>query len=451
MNDIWTSCLFRWTPPRRQHSSWPAGSSMRAWTFWTWNVCEYLRFWPLKVHQHEAGACQSSLHKDCTPCSTYSISGTWLEPQRFHCLDLEAAAVCTMESPWLPACRLDLVVNLCNLKNILHQNMIYEEQMNCKWMVYTVYMNNIWMIYSFYTTNIWIVCTCYMNNIWMIYPFYMTCIWFIYRWYISGKWNYEGYNRMNEIMNYTSSTSTSRLCTRMDPQILRSRSTVNPVRPTRTCPTDPTTRDTSFVAGSRPKCTGCWRTPATLTSGSRNALRSTATCATEATHPRLSTPRFAQSTGTSEAKCWSQRNVWQTIGSSLSTVAASSRTETRRGVQSCGWRWTSRSRSYGSKAGGATSSPHTPSSRSGARSRWDTPCLGDVIAISMGLPRWPQNREYSRSLLWPQRCWTNKSHAGPRSNSLREFESIHIIGGQRSHWQAADRFGPWKIRVTSWC
>ena len=26
-----------------------------------------------------------------------------------------------------------------------------------------------------------------------------------------------------------------------------------------------------------------------------------------------------------------------------------------------------------------------------------------------------------------------KSHAGPRSNSLREFESIHIIGGQRSH------------------
>jgi hypothetical protein len=193
MNDIWTSCLFRWTPPRRQHASGPAGSSMRAWTFWTWNVCEYLRFWPLKVHQHEAGACQSSLHKDCTPCSTYSISGTWLEPQRFHCLDLEAAAVCTMESPWLPACRLDLVVNLCNLKNILHQNMIYEEQMNCKWMVYTVYMNNIWMIYSFYTTKIWIVCTCYMNNIWMIYPFYMTCIWFIYRWYISGKWNYEGY------------------------------------------------------------------------------------------------------------------------------------------------------------------------------------------------------------------------------------------------------------------
>ncbi len=29
-----------------------------------------------------------------------------------------------------------------------------------------------------------------------------------------------------------------------------------------------------------------------------------------------------------------------------------------------------------------------------------------------------------------------------RKEYAREFESIHIIGGQRSHKQAADRFGP---------
>ncbi len=99
---------------------------------------------------------------------------------------------------------------------------------------------------------------------------------------------------------------------------------------------------------------------------------------------------YAQSTGTREAKCWSQRNVWQTIGSSLGTVAASSRIETRWEVLSCGWRWTSCSRSCGSKARGPTSFPHAPSSRSRARSRWDTHCLGDVFAISMGLPRCPK-------------------------------------------------------------
>jgi hypothetical protein len=43
--------------------------------------------------------------------------------------------------------------------------------------------------------------------------------------------------------------------------------------------------------------------------------------------------------------------------------------------------------------------PHAPSSRSGACSRWDKFCLGELFAISMGLPWWPQNREYSRSLL----------------------------------------------------
>jgi hypothetical protein len=36
--------------------------------------------------------------------------------------------------------------------------------------------------------------------------------------------------------------------------------------------------------------------------------------------------------------------------------------------------------------------------------RWDILCLGDLLAISMGLPRRPQNRGYSRSLLRPQRC-----------------------------------------------
>jgi hypothetical protein len=51
---------------------------------------------------------------------------------------------------------------------------------------------------------------------------------------------------------------------------------------------------------------------------------------------------FAESTGTSAPKCWSQRCVWQTISS---TTAASSPTETRLEVWSCGRRWTSRSRS----------------------------------------------------------------------------------------------------------
>ena len=41
-------------------------------------------------------------------------------------------------------------------------------------------------------------------------------------------------------------------------------------------------------------------------------------------------------------------------------------------------------------------SPLAPSSRSS--SRWDIFCLGDLFAISMGLPWRPQNREYSRSL-----------------------------------------------------
>ncbi len=59
-----------------------------------------------------------------------------------------------------------------------------------------------------------------------------------------------------------------------------------------------------------------------------------------------------------------------------------------------------------------------------------------------------------RSLLWPQRCWTNKSHAGPRSNSRREFprvwiDSYHLgamitLTGCRI---SADRFRPWKIRL----
>ena len=74
MNGIWTSYLFRWTPPLRRHASGPAGSSKRALTFRTLNVCEYLRFWPPKVHQLEAGACQSSTarcwsHTHGCPCA----------------------------------------------------------------------------------------------------------------------------------------------------------------------------------------------------------------------------------------------------------------------------------------------------------------------------------------------------------------------------------------------
>ena len=74
MNGIWTSYLFRWTPPLRRRASGPAGSSKRALTFRTLHVCEYLRFWPLKVHQLEAGACQSSTarcwsHTHRCPCA----------------------------------------------------------------------------------------------------------------------------------------------------------------------------------------------------------------------------------------------------------------------------------------------------------------------------------------------------------------------------------------------
>jgi hypothetical protein len=50
-----------------------------------------------------------------------------------------------------------------------------------------------------------------------------------------------------------------------------------------------------------------------------------------------------------------------------------------------------------SKARGETSSPPTPCSRSGARSQRDIFCLGDLLAISMGLGQ-PQNRGHSRCL-----------------------------------------------------
>jgi hypothetical protein len=87
-----------------------------------------------------------------------------------------------------------------------------------------------------------------------------------------------------------------------------------------------------------------------------------------------STPRFAQSTGTSVRKCRSERNVLQTISSLLSTAPACSRTEMRRKVRSYGWRRTSRSRSCGNKARGATSPPRAPSSRCRVLSRWDIFC-----------------------------------------------------------------------------
>ncbi len=120
--------------------------------------------------------------------------------------------------------------------------------------------------------------------------------------------------------------------------------------------------------------------------------------------------------------------MWQTIGSSLGTVAASSRTETRREVRSCGWRWTSRSRSCGNKARGATSSPHAPSSRSGARSRWDTHCLGDVFAISMGLPRWPQNRDPCCD---PSAAELTSCTLGPVQTLYESLNRFISLGGNR--------------------
>ena len=55
----------------------------------------------------------------------------------------------------------------------------------------------------------------------------------------------------------SSSTSILELSILLDLQSLRSRSTAKLVMPTHICPMDPTTRDTYFEVGSRPKCTDC--------------------------------------------------------------------------------------------------------------------------------------------------------------------------------------------------
>ena len=177
-------------------------------------------------------------------------------------------------------------------------------------------------------------------------------------------------------------------------------------------------------------------------------MYSTATCATEATRPRLSTPRFAQSTGTSAAKCWSQRNVWQTISSSLSTAAVFSRTETRREARCSGRRWTSRSRSCRSKARGALPPPRllrTPerapdgiysASVKYLRSQWG--CLGGPKIVSI-----------------PDPC-CDPSAAELTSRTLGPFQTLESLNrfislGGNDHINRQQTGSGREIRVTSRC
>jgi hypothetical protein len=128
---------------------------------------------------------------------------------------------------------------------------------------------------------------------------------------------------------------------------------------------------------------------------------STTTCETEDIQQEQSTPRFLQSTGTRTAQCWNQDNTWQTTSCFAQYRACVLASNCAGRCEAAGENGPLVRRAggfSGNTSRGAASSLLVPSSRFGARSRWDIFCLCDLFAISMGLPRRPQNREYSRSL-----------------------------------------------------
>jgi hypothetical protein len=143
-------------------------------------------------------------------------------------------------------------------------------------------------------------------------------------------------------------------------------------------------RGMSIEAGSRPRCIA-----AGLPSGSRSVLNSTATCAREATHLRLSTARFAKSTGTSAAKCLNQGNEEQMIpclcpiGSALRSVKKAGG-----GKMSRPWPCHVRSSSERSNLG-----PISPAAQRSPGHRFEkTPCR--IEAVWMLSQRFPRHAYY---------------------------------------------------------
>ncbi len=81
------------------------------------------------------------------------------------------------------------------------------------------------------------------------------------------------------------------------------------------------------------------------------------------------------------------------------------------------------------KAGGATSSPHAPSLRSGARSLWVHNASVKYLRSQWGYLGGPKIVSIPDPCSDPSAAELISRTLGPVQTSLREFESIHIIGG----------------------